>query len=522
MVKFLRWLFKPHRPTEAKKVNTATPPVRVTAKLVRDGNTTGTSTNPSFSEKEQAEPGGAPIDQTEDLVKPDRTVAPQGQKDIQRLTIGLDFGTAFSKVVIRGLTAHLIPLRDGRTALDDYLLPTELWVTKSGFCSLTATSDAKRYQDLKKRILENKVDECARIRIIAYLALLLRRVRQWIIIEKQDIYHNRELNWFINIGLPTEIHKKKQLESLYKESVYLAWLLSGGEDQISQEAIQKAIVASTIPETTGAAKGFSIEKIQAFPEFVAQVTGYTASPQRVPGAHVLVDVGAGTVDSTVFIVHRHDDEDIHPILEGTVSFKGVFYLLEARIENTNYGGAWLPDYDTPIPSRAHFASHMQINEALLKQAEKPLKDEVYVQVSGDVKKARYDKTPNSKLNWTDGVPIFLTGGGSHIEFYKEIISELQKLWRSQLTEHQGIRLDIKPLPPPTHMDSIDLKNIPKESWHRFSVAYGLSFNALDIGEITSLPTGTIQRPVKTKCPICFGSGGGSLTGCAKCSGTGWA
>ena len=42
------------------------------------------------------------------------------------------------------------------------------------------------------------------------------------------------------------------------------------------------------------------DRISAFPEFSAQVTGYVQSPSRQEGLHATADVGGGTLDVTIF------------------------------------------------------------------------------------------------------------------------------------------------------------------------------------------------------------------------------
>ena len=45
------------------------------------------------------------------------------------------------------------------------------------------------------------------------------------------------------------------------------------------------------------------DEISLFPEFLAQIAGYVRSPGRQADLHMLVDVGAGTMDATTFNVH---------------------------------------------------------------------------------------------------------------------------------------------------------------------------------------------------------------------------
>ena len=68
----------------------------------------------------------------------------------------------------------------------------------------------------------------------------------------------------------------------------------------------------------------------AFPEFVAQISSYRQSPQRRRDLHLLVDVGAGTVDIVTFHVWEPEETDCYSILEAAVEKLGTHMLLGYR------------------------------------------------------------------------------------------------------------------------------------------------------------------------------------------------
>ncbi|MBI00900.1 MAG: hypothetical protein CL783_00250 [Chloroflexi bacterium] len=438
-------------------------------------------------------------------------------RKIQRLIVGLDFGTAFSKVIVSsGQVNHVVQLRNIGSYPDDYLLPTTLWVTSEGDYSISPIAGAEVYRDLKSRIFVDDVDEEAYLRIVAYLTLLLRKVRRWIQEEKHQLYGRSRLDWYINVGLPTRIHQHNKLEDKYKSLVTSAWLLAASSRPINRNNVIHVLEQSSIENGKSDEDKVLANKVRAFPEFVAQVTGYVRGPRRRRGLHVLTDIGAGTVDSTVFNVHQREYEDKYPIFSGDVTYSGVEVLVDTRLSAGTYKGSWKPDLDYPIPVRQDFAQKMQIPISDLEGAEKNLRAKVYKQLASGISEVKTSFAPMQE-EWTTGVPLFITGGGSFIEFYNEVVAGLCENWR-----RQGVNLQIEQLPSPENLDAPSLN---PRSFHRLSVAYGLSFSSLDIGEVMQAPRFSQQEgdlsTATRKCPVCNGTGGATLMGCLTCGGSGF-
>jgi len=85
--------------------------------------------------------------------------------------------------------------------------------------------------------------------------------------------------------------------------------------------------------------------------------------------------------------------------------------------------------------------------------------------------------------WETGLPVFLCGGGSGMNLFRRLVHEADARFRSATTA-RGLLL--RTLPKPEHLINDD---VGEALFHRLSVAYGLSFDALDIGSIS--PPGEI-------------------------------
>jgi hypothetical protein len=96
--------------------------------------------------------------------------------------------------------------------------------------------------------------------------------------------------------------------------------------------------------------------------------------------------------------------------------------------------------------------------------------------------------------WSTGLPVFLCGGGSEMKLFRKAVKDADRRLRS-VTTARGLL--VRPLPRPEQLVNDDVERL---LFHRLSVAYGLSFNAPDIGRISAphetpdVPPPPRQRP----------------------------
>ena len=427
---------------------------------------------------------------------------PDGARKV-RVIIGLDFGTAFTKVVIEAKEyKYGVPLNDKKRGADQYLLPTRLYKDSSSNYSVDQLADCvSSHTDLKMRILDNTLDKETRNRIITYIAWVLQKSRNWLMTEKQAVLGVVPLTWEVNIGLPTEKYEDEELRKTYRELVGEAWYVST-DPQLRGESDGKS---------NNTERKLHPDHIEAFPEFVAQIQGYISSPQRKRGIHTLVDVGAGTIDATVFIVHQEKGENIHPILAASVESLGTIYLANHRCGKLGQSCDWRLSPQDLFPSPDEFARKLGVTLEQINIVDKGFRKRVIDQINSRLKHAK-PKAP-IQTDWETGVPLMLCGGGARVEFYKDVISIL-------IRPKYGYLLQESRLPA---LDKLDAPGLLEEDSDRLSVAYGLSFDALQIGEITHpgpFPSETENTGQGKSCPKCSGTGGG-YSNCTRCGGKGW-
>lgn len=419
-----------------------------------------------------------------------------------QMVVGLDFGTAFTKVVLHGAGYKFgVPLNDDAHGADQFLLPTRLYEDSTGNLSIRRPQNChKTHADLKMKILDGNLDDGARKHITTYIAHVLRKSRDYLMTEQGDVYRNNTLKWAVNIGLPTEKYEDDVLKETYIDLVENAW----NESVLSPE--------------NGAERKLHRDMIDAFPEFVAQIQGYINSMQRAPGIHVLADVGAGTVDVTVFIVHQHEGENMHPILDAQIQKLGTVHLAERRCRQQKAPGSWMPSPQTPFPPRDEFAKRLGVSAQDIEAIDEEFKRAVCHQIISCLQRA-YQGLPK-QADWESGVPLMLCGGGARVDFYKtvyfqDVVADLKRTSYGQSLQESHF----------PELNDMNALGLPKQDHDRLSVAYGLSFDALNIGKTFRPPALATNDPKennapKRTCPRCRGDGG-RHSDCPKCGGSGF-
>lgn len=435
----------------------------------------------------------------------------------QQLVIGLDFGTAYSKVVIGEVRqAHAVHFAKFGSRDNPYLLPATFSVNESGVCTLDLEAPGTApVNDLKMRILQGDYSLESKAACIVYIALMLRYVRKWLFSKHKRVYGGNYLDWNLNVGLPAHNYHDDDLVKTYREIVEFAWLASVSPGDVSFQ-LARDCLSETVDTKSTIGEIISSDAIELFPEFAAQITGYVRSPQRQEDLHALMDVGAGTVDVTVFNIFNHKGEDRFPVFAKSVENLGVHFHTLHRLKVLKFSGRWKPLAQDKALSKREFARKVHCTLRDLAEADRPFRHKISDQLISQLKYTKEKRYPLSR-HWTSGIPLFLCGGGANVDFYTEIIDLLEE-------SGKPYRIVRQRLPKPERLKANRLRS---GEYDRLSVAYGLSFDAFDIGEIEragdiediSLP-GSAGAGIKIICPRCRGTGGPRGNDCLNCGGSG--
>ena len=146
-----------------------------------------------------------------------------------QLVIGLDFGTSFSKVVIgEPRVRRAVPFAEHAIGDNPYLLPSALCEeSDGGKCRLGTDRQVGTVHDnLKMPLIEGDLSLDVQARAAAFLALVLRHARTWLLDTHGTIYRDMRIEWFINVGLPTDSYDDTPLKSAYLSIIRTAWTMS--------------------------------------------------------------------------------------------------------------------------------------------------------------------------------------------------------------------------------------------------------------------------------------------------------
>ena len=365
------------------------------------------------------------------------------------ITIGLDFGTSYTKVCVRFGDNHYIVDWNGISNFSDkHTLPSELSYLKDGSCQIGRSADAHLVvSSLKIPLLEkNTVDDTYQ-NALQYIALVLNYVRSWWFHHHANLSRNNALDWVVNIGCPSEQVEDNYWIIKYKKLVSEAWVKSfTNSNPIKLHEDNIAVIA----------------------EFVAEIASYTKSALRQADLHLLIDIGGGTVDIVTFNIHRNkNDEEIFPIFDSEVINLGTHYLMSDRIQKCAISDGEFQS--STVLSSQDFAKKYHQEYKKVQDIDSLFMEEIKIKVLKVLdftKKNRYYLSPN----WEKGIRTFICGGGSNSHIYTDAIART----------NQRYNLSRINLPLPSNLNASQLN---KEDFHRVSVAYGLSFDVMNLSNI---------------------------------------
>jgi hypothetical protein len=414
------------------------------------------------------------------------------------IVIGFDFGTSSSKIVIRDFgrqTAYAVPF--GRLACNhnQYLIPTQIFISDKGKLSLYEGKYS--FRKLKTRLLDSHDKPIFKSSKIgpqelaaAYMGLVIRLARAWFLKHTESIYRRTRIYWWLNLGIPSKNYDDEKTKGTLKTIGMAAWRLSTSEGEMTLKNAKQ-----TLSEARGhiASKANNIDPedieslwlhpdfVTPHPEVIMEVVGYVRSPMKTNGLHLLIDVGAATLDCATFNIHSHEGEDVYPLFETRVEKYGTMVLHNRRMQELKNGlqktlrEIHSIDPLSPLPKETHY--EIQPDKQILSNHDKAFFKECLGIIGNVIRTTREKRDPNSPA-WKNGLPVFICGGGGRYRPYRKMVDKLgsnMTKWSQPFKE-----FIFKELPKPDQLEAPDLLHT---EYDRLAVAYGLSFSPDEIGEI---------------------------------------
>jgi len=328
--------------------------------------------------------------------------------------------------------------------------------------------------------------------------LLFRIVRAWFYNTQKTIYGQSPIRWQCNLGIPSPGYQDEEKRELFRMIALDGWRFSQGDAPISLATIWSYFGGEY---DLNHKLDIHTDDIQVVPEVVAEVTGYARSHQRDNGLHMLIDIGASTIDICGFILFDREGEDRYAILTSDLGHLGAFHCHRERVRRIReYFHRWFAHLatraDLILPVDASLANYFPIREDFGTNAEKEILHEFYQQCRSLIHRTlKFLKKKGDPLSdrWQTGLPVFLCGGGKSLEIYQRVLEHLDQFWRTSMSTRG---LELRSLPAPTNLVT---EGLDTQCFDRFAVAYGLSFRSLNIGAIrppNEIENVTVERGLR--------------------------
>jgi hypothetical protein len=437
---------------------------------------------------------------------------PRVQRPQRRdLCIGLDFGTSSTKAVVRLLPsgpAYAVPLGDRTGARDPYLAPTRLWIGPNGELSLTGNGAGHWAEELKVRLMEEPWQSAQATPALsiearpvdlaaAYLALTLRDLFAWCRKKLLPALGSVELRWSMNVGIPVRDYDAEEIKRAFLTAARAGWHLAREEGSVSIE--RAAHVVDAADNDAFVPKDIERDMIEVVPEVAAGVASYARSPQRRAGAHLFIDVGATTLDSSMFLLVDSAEGLKYVFLSAEVdSALGALRLHRHRANELGrlaLARFVASDPLAPIPQTARDclpseAELSQIDAAFEERCVLKLGSVVYRgKQKAPVEVSVHDGEPNGAIN------VMASGGGAFLPLYQDVIRKAGA--NAAPGGRQGLRVrpfHVEPIPQASDLQATGLS---LERWQRLAIAHGLSYRYEDIGEFVP-PSAVSDAPPRRR------------------------
>lgn len=393
-------------------------------------------------------------------------LAPVAEARDGRLAIlGLDFGTAFTKAVVRWSGRHYaIDWSHAVEGDDHHLLASVFSEGPDGRCVLGAQEAAgwSIREGIKLKLLSSAVAESDEhlSEAVIFIALAFRYVDGWLRQTNREV--EKGMRWRLHVGLPTRSWDSDATAEAFKTVAQAARVLAFMPKPVTRVAALEALRMTDQVDRPA---------VDVFPEFACQLYSYLLSPERGDDLHALVDIGAGTLDVAYFNVFMKEDEAVLPIFASEVDRLGAHYLI-AALAGSEGCHAW-SDGESSL-------SDEEVGRKLVcSPSEVCSRRSLYLSSVAEVfnlatNAARKTYPTSPAFQRDENVRLFLCGGGSRIPALQKRFELIAKEAATRL----GIKFQVSDLVRPR-----DIVGKLESGFDRLSVAYGLSQNAANIGSV---------------------------------------
>ena len=398
------------------------------------------------------------------------------------LTIGIDFGSTNTKVVIRSAErAEAIAIPFTEDKVNPYLLPSECHKLGNTY-SLHPRPDSESLRNLKSHLIDNIENDEAAQNATAFLALTVRYAKRWFIENKSELWDCGDIEWRLNLGLPARDFQNKNQIRIFRMIGKVAFELASYRSQfISDADIIK------LKKTTNAKIAELDYYVNVFPEISATLHGFVRSDRwdKSRTRVLLLDIGGETVDCTLANARIEKAKVNYSFLGCYVQRRGTMQLEQTRIN-------WLFNFEMDDQIRGKLYDRRD-RLCLAKQTPQSVTeylrcdwngegkdiDKIFVQkVINEVYRNVLQPAKSSENQLTENfqnLQTFISGGGALVAHYRDFIPIIND------NPNISINLELVDQVPPDNL-SVD-GSLDVSTYLRLAVAFGLSHD--DIGQFVT-------------------------------------
>lgn len=432
-----------------------------------------------------------------------------------RINLGVDLGTSFSKVVYRvGSESYPVLFGTNKNKVEDYLIPSVVVMTNKGIkckfelngdenlskiaqipnfkiCLTCERNDVNKDCTITKCNLSNLrvgylpgevAREEATFLTSFYLGKLFARTKNSVRrqLPEQEIPSDITIKWSANLAVPDKFIDSEVADG-FREALEIGWLMSEVFLQFSnfsnkQEAITCFLAAKELQTEIKMDLLLQRKDFDCFiySEIGAEVASVTLSPTSDEGLYVLVDVGAGTVDTSVFNFRREVGDAYQETWAANILKLGAAQIdARANATFTRKSLDWLRQIKENVFHSKNEDPMIHVTGEIKSAEEEVIKELGNALIS--VYREAFNKEPNVET-WAK-LKLVMGGGGSAIKAYGETA---RKAFSPKLSDSKLIEFSDLKVPRDFHLNTI-----PTKFFHRFAVAYGLSHNLINLPELLS-------------------------------------
>lgn len=379
--------------------------------------------------------------------------------------LGLDFGTAFTKAVVRWSGRHYaVDWSDAVEGEDHHLLASVFSEASDGRCLLGAheASGWATREGIKLQLLSSGTTPAdgRTADAVIFIALAFRYVDGWLRWANHDI--DEGIRWRLHVGLPTKSWDSDATTEKFKTVAQAARVLACMTGPVTRTAALEALRMTDKVDRPA---------VDVFPEFACQLYSYLLSPERREDLHALVDIGAGTLDIAYFNVFMRDGEALLPIFASEVDRLGAHYLI-AALSGAESSTAWTDGESSLSDEEVGRKLGCSPNDVCSRRSLYLNSVAEVFNLATSVARTTYPTSP--AFQRAENVRLFLCGGGSRIPSLKQRFDRIAR----EAVNVMGIKFQVSELVRPH-----DIVGKLGAGFDRLSVAYGLSQNAANIGSV---------------------------------------